>query len=631
MRGLRTASAWRPARRRGWTLLETLVTALVAMTLAVVLVRQVLDAREAARMTTCRGRLSQLALAVNNYEDTHQTLPPAAIWRTDRTASLALHRSKQVDVISQASWVSLLLPYVDSADVQQLLDESQPMGAPENAAARLVRLASMECMTDHYNRDGNEYELPGRGGASPIRFARGNYAINGGTHNISLESPDTAFPRGDVPHLVIDPEKRTFQMWGNGVAGINRAFRRSEFANGASTLVLLEELRAGIHPLDPRGVWSLGQIGGSITWGHGVNGDDGSPNHQWPRSDDLLGCRELHEAVGTRQLLAEGMPCVDYVDANQQATSRSLHKGLVNVAFLDGSVRSISDRIDPGLWHVMHSHETPAGHLAGVLIARMNAPRESPPVDAAARPGRVNGAAPPAGPLTNSLGMPFVVVPAGEFLMGQPDGQMTAPPECPSRRVQISRPFLLGVHEVTRGQLAAVMGRPAPDSGDRLPATDVTWDEAVEFCERLSALPEEQQAGRRYRLPTEAEWEYACRGGQPPSTGRGEALRPLSLTGESAGRYPGLPLAEVGSWPANELGLFDMRGNAWEWTSDWFCREWDARNVPADPQGPAAGDLKVVRGSDWRYVGEVCLLDSSVMPPWKGNPIVGFRVVCETR
>ncbi len=157
----------------------------------------------------------------------------------------------------------------------------------------------------------------------------------------------------------MDDQDRRFELWGNGVAGINKSFSFDNFENGLSTLVALEEVRSGIHPLDSRGVWSLGQIGGSITWAHGVNGDAFGPNNQWERSDDILGCGNLHEILGSETLTRERMPCVHYVDSNQQATSRSMHPGGVHVAFLDGSVRFISDGIDPGLWHVLHSRETP--------------------------------------------------------------------------------------------------------------------------------------------------------------------------------------------------------------------------------------------------------------------------------
>src|SRR5262249_36894688 len=146
---------------------------------------------------------------------------------------------------------------------------------------------------------------------------------------------------------------------------------------------------------------------------------------------------------------AQGMPCVDYVDDNQQATARSLHPGGVNVAFLDGPVRFISDAIDAGLWHVIHSRETPPDVLADDFDGRLaltndlaEAPQPEPPAEAgvkAARPVPVSNE-----PLVNSIEMTFVTVPAGEFTMGVPDignDDDDAPADCPSHQVRITQPY----------------------------------------------------------------------------------------------------------------------------------------------------------------------------------------------
>jgi prepilin-type processing-associated H-X9-DG protein len=163
----------------------------------------------------------------------------------------------------------------------------------------------------------------------------------------------------------MNEEKGDFRWLGNGISGINWPHSQKDFRNAISALVAQEELRAGIQPLDPRGVWSFGQPGGRMTWAHGINGDAYGPSsNQWPRSDDIQGCADLHCAVGIQTLLDNRMRCVDYVDANQQATSHSQHTGGVHVAFGDGHVRFISDAIDPGLWHVLYSCETPADILA---------------------------------------------------------------------------------------------------------------------------------------------------------------------------------------------------------------------------------------------------------------------------
>jgi formylglycine-generating enzyme required for sulfatase activity len=299
----------------------------------------------------------------------------------------------------------------------------------------------------------------------------------------------------------------------------------------------------------------------------------------------------------------------------------------------------------------MHSRETPTAILAGEFERRL-AIREFEeeatglPSDVASRESRVpgpaatwNGAA-----LINSIGMRFVTVPAGEFLMGVPDaGNFAELPECPVHRVRLASEFLLGVHEVTRGQYVEVIGRVpdgAPERGsppssadsndDRLPVVGITWAEATYFCSQLSERAEERAAARRYRLPTEAEWEYACRAGrEEPYDWRPERSSG-DQSGDAAGILPPLSIRPVGSYRPNSFGLHDMRGNAWEWTADWFDRDYYVRSPVDNPRGPAEGYLKVVRGGDWRFVGERCHIDYPMLSPWKQNPVVGFRVVCET-
>ncbi|MGC1272611.1 MAG: SUMF1/EgtB/PvdO family nonheme iron enzyme [Planctomycetaceae bacterium] len=636
--------------------MDLLVSAAAVALLVIISVPMVLHSRDEARRNICRDNLRAFTLALHHYHDSAGTLPFAARWDTNATTSLALHRSKQIDRITRENWALLVLPYTGDHSLVEEYDASRPVGDPANARFRTTSLALMTCPADDFNRDDNRYRFSlGEVDNAFVEFARGNYAINGGSHDAQFDPPDTTSPKGDALNLVMREEPRRFEMWGNGIAGINRSFSLDSFSNGQSTLVALEELRSGVHPLDPRGVWALGQIGGSITWAHGVNGDAFGPNNPWPRADDILGCAAVHEAVGTDALARHGMPCVDYVDGNQQAASRSRHPGGVHVALLDGAVKFIADDIDPGVWHVMHSRDTPADVLGGDAAgftsftgSLAEAPPPEPPPGwlPAAGPSRSDSRE--AGPaLENSLGMSFAVIPAGEFLMGLPDAGIGpgAPPECPPHQVRISEAFRFGVHEVSRRQYFEVMGEPSAE-GDALhensrldaesisnadhPVVHATWHEAEEFCRKLSLLPAERRAGRWYRLPTEAEWEYACRAGDTQPYSWTRHRRPEDASGEAAGIVPALSIQPVGSYATNKFGLHDMRGNAWEWTADWFDRDYYLRSPSRDPRGPANGYIKVVRGGDWRFVGEVCRIDYPVMPPWKANPIVGFRVVCET-
>jgi formylglycine-generating enzyme required for sulfatase activity len=205
---------------------------------------------------------------------------------------------------------------------------------------------------------------------------------------------------------------------------------------------------------------------------------------------------------------------------------------------------------------------------------------------------------------TNSIGMRFVLIPAGEFVMGSPDGDKdVADDERAQHRVRITKPFYLGVHEVTQGQYEAVMGscpwsgQPAVKEGADYPATYVSWEDAAAFCEKLSA-----KEGRTYRLPTEAEWEYACRAGSTARFFFGDD--PWAL--ENHAWYYGnaevageLYAHAVGRKKPNGWGLHDLHGNVWEWCSDQWCEDYYKTSPVDDPTGPSSGDVRVVRGGSW--------------------------------
>jgi formylglycine-generating enzyme required for sulfatase activity len=191
--------------------------------------------------------------------------------------------------------------------------------------------------------------------------------------------------------------------------------------------------------------------------------------------------------------------------------------------------------------------------------------------------------------LENSLGMKFVLIHAGEFIMGLPDAgnENDVPPECPAHRVRISRPYYLASHEVMQRDFARIMahnpsyhqtGELADAATDCFPVEQVTWLAATEFCQKLSQLPPERAAGRQYRLPTEAEWEYACRCGSIEPYSSRQGRKPEYDSGDAIGIEPALPIKPVGSFSPNAFGLYDMRGNVWEWCADWFDRDYYSRS-----------------------------------------------------
>ena len=620
--------------RRGVTIVDVLVGLAVVGLLLSLAWPWIVSAREAARRNSCQHNMRLLAGALNSYHDTHGRFPPAAVWNTTALDSLALNHSRRIDLFTQTNWALALLPFVGETELASQFHSDQPIAASQNSVVRNSNLGLMACPSDTFNTAENPYRFS-PDDVTETTFARGNFAINGGSQCPKDGPGSTSFRTGDPAHLLMDRTTREFRYWGNGVAGFNMSFARDDFVNGSSSLVALDEIRAGVHSIDPRGVWSLGQIGGSVTWAHGVNGDAYAPNNPHRKSDDLLDGDRINSTVGAAKLSKLGMPCVDYVNFNSQATSRSLHPGGVNVAMVDGSVRFIANEIDPGLWHVMHSRETPRSILNGLdtLISQSLVHQEKrPEAGGVSKGSRVER-------FENSLGMEFVQIPAGEFEMGIPDAGNShdLPPECPQHTVQLSRSFHLGTHEVTQAQYLQVMGKPpageqsaeSPSTlAESLPVVNVTWDEADQFCKTLTSRDAERAASRRYRLPTEAEWEYACRAGNHRAYAWSFS-RENSDSGETAGIEPSLPLVPVKSYPPNPFGLYDMRGNAWEWCADWFDRTYYRRSPPVDPLGPQTGYVKVVRGGDWTFIGEGCKLSYAPMLPWKSNPYIGFRIVCE--
>jgi len=219
-----------------------------------------------------------------------------------------------------------------------------------------------------------------------------------------------------------------------------------------------------------------------------------------------------------------------------------------------------------------------------------------------------------------------VLVRAGEFTMGSPASEADRDPDEIQRRVVLTRPFYMAIHPVTRAQYRAVTGRgPGPagggegdPDGDR-PMDDMSWRDAAEFCRLLSI-----RTGRAVRLPTEAEWEYACRAGTATAYAFGDRLGEDQANFDNRHRGP----TPVGAFPANAWGLHDMHGNVWEWCADWYA---DYPPGPAaDPAGPAAGARRVVRGGGWVSHPRSCRSAfRSRGDPDRKDHRYGFRVVLD--
>jgi formylglycine-generating enzyme required for sulfatase activity len=228
--------------------------------------------------------------------------------------------------------------------------------------------------------------------------------------------------------------------------------------------------------------------------------------------------------------------------------------------------------------------------------------------------------------LVNSVGMRMVLVPAGSFQMGSPPGEAFRQEEERPHRVTLTRPFRISATEVTQRQWRALMPHDrSPVRGEDLPVTSVSWRDARAFCAKLS---EKEEAN--YRLPTEAEWEHACRaGGIEPGTATGEApMGELDAVAWFADNSEGAPHPVGGKRP-NAWGLLDMLGNVAEWTREVYAPYPDIED-DEDPAGPEMGSTKVVRGGAFRSFPPALRCAARTGTPESYQlPHLGFRVVRE--
>jgi|688.fasta_scaffold02669_10 sulfatase modifying factor 1 len=280
------------------------------------------------------------------------------------------------------------------------------------------------------------------------------------------------------------------------------------------------------------------------------------------------------------------------------------------------------------------------------------------------------------GQVRNSVGMTLVFIPPGTFTMGSPENEPSREKQEVPHRVTLTKGFYLGRYEVTVGQfrqfvadtkyrtdgerdgigaygideagkIEAMHARftwktPGFEQTDDHPVVDVSWQDATAFCRWLST-----KEGKTYRLPTEAEWEYACRAGTDTPYAFGPDAEGLANAGNAAdatarARYPGWTIgiraedghvctAPVGQFAANAFGLHDMHGNVWEWCADWYDPKGYANDKQTDPSGPVAGNDRVQRGGGWSSDAKRCRSASRIGRDAAGyrGCYLGFRVVLD--
>ena len=241
----------------------------------------------------------------------------------------------------------------------------------------------------------------------------------------------------------------------------------------------------------------------------------------------------------------------------------------------------------------------------------------------------------------NSIGMEFVLIPAGTFIMGSPPGESHRHKGEVQHRVTISRPFHIQATEVTLKQWRALMGKKffgRRKGTGNMPVVRVSLHDCMKFIKKLNNLNE-----GTYRLPTEAEWEYACRAGTKTAYSWGNIIdcskamynNSVLESGDCLDyvRSKGLTVnrpAPVKSYPPNAWGIYDMHGNVWEWCRDWYGDY--AKGATVNPSGPDSGEEKVRRGGSWFKHGYSCRSANRAHghPPTRYKT-TGFRVVREVR
>ncbi|MFO5494531.1 MAG: formylglycine-generating enzyme family protein, partial [Cuspidothrix sp.] len=236
----------------------------------------------------------------------------------------------------------------------------------------------------------------------------------------------------------------------------------------------------------------------------------------------------------------------------------------------------------------------------------------SPPTNPEKPPANTNLNINPQSSFTEDLGkgikLEMIAIPGGTFFMGSPKNEAERSSwESPQHQVTVPS-FFMGKYQLTQAQYQAIMGNnPAYFKGDNLPVESVSWNDAVAFCQKLS-----NRTGKNYRLPSEAQWEYACRAGTTTPFYFGESITPDLVNYNGNYPYKFAPkgkyrqqTTDVGTFPPNAFGLYDMHGNVWEWCED----DWHEYYVNAPMDGSAwnnRNDTKLMRGGSWYGMAKGC-------------------------
>jgi len=226
---------------------------------------------------------------------------------------------------------------------------------------------------------------------------------------------------------------------------------------------------------------------------------------------------------------------------------------------------------------------------------------------------------------TNTIGMKFVWIAPGTFLMGSPKEEKGRQPNETQHKVTLTKGFYMGVYTVTQEQWQAVMGNNPSRFKDEknLPVEQVFWEDCQEFIKKMR-----EKDKKPYHLPTEAEWEYSCRAGTKTAFHFGETMSGDQANHIASGRVFRKKTTPVGSFPPNAFGLYDMHGNVWEWCQDWYWYDTSPQNDVVDPQGPPTNTGKghVMRGGSCFTTDTNCRSAKRWFYPPNLYFCVGFRL-----
>ena len=350
-------------RRPGFTLIELLVVIAIIAVLIGLLLPAVQKVREAAARTTCQNNCKQIALALMNYESSYGKLPPASQFPWQVTSGNSSGDFLNLTKPFGPNWAVIILPYIEQDALYRQSGASKYPGVPISPGAtptgtdqtwrsiRNVEVKTYLCPSDANNLQ--HWNNPLATSTPEVDWARGNYGVTAGFQDVDHMSNGSNFVTKTIPGYTTAP----FVTCSPVMAG-NYGAKISDVADGTSNTIMLGELRAGISPLDPRGVWALGMPSSSI-----VNAGRDNTN---PTPDNFLGtsgqgdeialCQKVSNAFWTPDLgPVLGMGCTGNGKEMTSGQSRSMHSGGVNVAMADASVHFILSSIDQTTWCLLLS------------------------------------------------------------------------------------------------------------------------------------------------------------------------------------------------------------------------------------------------------------------------------------